>query len=133
VIFVEGNDFVHRFFRRMTTSLGLLDLLRVSALLDDEIEDVKHVGNWCTLSKSGGVGAWVVMSRGLIESGIFHSLLLSLVVGLARGWRAKISHAGLIQAASRAMSDSSCHGLYIDNSKTRDSIAVSQSLLYIQN
>jgi hypothetical protein len=85
VIFVEGNDFVHRFFRRMTTSLGLLDLLRVSALLDDEVEDVKHVGNRCTLSKSGGVGGWVVMSRGLFESGIFHSLLILAGGGVREG------------------------------------------------
>jgi hypothetical protein len=52
VIFIEGNDFVDRFFRSVATSLGLLDLLRVPPLLDDEIKDVKHIGIWCALSRA---------------------------------------------------------------------------------
>jgi hypothetical protein len=50
VIFVEGNDFVDRFFRSVATSLGLLDLFGVSTLLDDEIENVKHIEISCALS-----------------------------------------------------------------------------------
>jgi hypothetical protein len=52
VIFIEGNDFVDRFFRSVATSLGLLNLLRVSPLLDDEIKDVKHIEISCAPSRA---------------------------------------------------------------------------------
>jgi hypothetical protein len=52
VILIERNYFVHRCFRSIATSLGLLDLFRVSALLDDKIENVEHFGNRVALSRA---------------------------------------------------------------------------------
>lgn len=43
---VESKYFVHRFFWGIATSLRLLDLLRVSALVDEEIGDIQHFGDW---------------------------------------------------------------------------------------
>jgi hypothetical protein len=83
VIFVEGDDFVHRFFRCVAASLRLLDLLRVSALLDDEIEDVKHVGNWCALSRAVICEVVVFWLLGCFDS--LRNISASCWWGLARG------------------------------------------------
>jgi hypothetical protein len=69
MILVERDHFVHRFFWSIATSLGLLDLLRVSALLNDEIENVKHIGNYVALSRAvKGKGNVRVDSRWPIDS-----------------------------------------------------------------
>jgi hypothetical protein len=42
MILIQRNYFVHRFFRGIAPSLRLLDLVRVSALLNNEVEYVEH-------------------------------------------------------------------------------------------
>jgi hypothetical protein len=45
MILVERNNFVHCRFGSISTPLRFFDLLRIAALVDDEIEDVEHDGN----------------------------------------------------------------------------------------
>lgn len=43
VILIQRDNFVYNLFWRISPPLRLFDLFRVSALLDDEVEYVKHV------------------------------------------------------------------------------------------
>lgn len=54
MIFIERNHFVHHFFGGIAAPLGLLDLLRVTPLLNNEVEYVEHVEIYCCYSRAGG-------------------------------------------------------------------------------
>lgn len=56
VVFVQGNNLVDGLFWRVALALRLLDFLGITALLDDEIEDVNHLV-CCELSRRLGVRA----------------------------------------------------------------------------
>ena len=41
MIIIQGNNFIDSFFGRITSSLRLLDLLRVAPFVDEEVLDVE--------------------------------------------------------------------------------------------
>lgn len=87
VILVQGNYFIHRSFRGIATSLGLLDLLRVAALLDNEIKDVEHGKRWLCSSRVQRGNRYVVIGfQGLSHSVSGNISFPAFLVGLlARG------------------------------------------------
>ncbi len=61
MVLVKCDDLVHRFFGCEATSLGLLDFLWVSALLNDEIVYVQHVGDGGVLLQRAIWGRFVLL------------------------------------------------------------------------
>ena len=65
MIFIQRNYLVHRFFRGIASSLGLLDLLRVTPLLENEVEYVEHFEVLCDFSRVA-VGSFEILSLGVL-------------------------------------------------------------------
>jgi len=83
VIFIERDYFVHRFFGGIASPLGLLDLLRITPLLDNKIEYVEHVEMIVvTLSRAfWGVFKSVLFCRSLTQLEIVFIFPFPALVG----------------------------------------------------